>query len=474
MALSEQKLGVFAQVAAMKVLAEDIKSNKQNLWQTLQTVSKDPIEFLMNLIEELIGYEALRDAFSDTMVNSLGDIEDKIKYVIKDKLKDLVSCGVNPELPYDFKYTGVGYDFKIKNIDFTNIFKLDPASTYGSFVYYDIPPQTNSSDLNTMLYYSIQDDGTEYNWGSQVGYNNITAVKFNSNSGTQTNIITIKASEYYSNNKKLGDWNNDYVDSLTLFPDSQFFVKVLDETFNILSTVIQKTPLQAEQEEKLNAIVDKLLDTEPDEYIDDSFFNFSNIELQKISDKARLKSLGINKLNGCYGYIQKTLPAKVLTSIESIESSLNIDQKTISINKSIDNFANDSASLGDDKDKYNIKLNFFVELIRGLMKSIVNILFSPKMILLFLVNYRIVQGNDAEVNSIDELVKSLKGLVKSLVDTIKGLVVSILLEIAMKEIKNLQKEVNDKILKELVSNKQKVLLSLIGVPQDTIRLATKF
>lgn len=472
--IQEQKNEVFAQIAAMKVLADDTTKQVQQLWQTLETVSQDPIIFLVDLIKELIGYEALRDAFSNIMATSLNTIEEKIKWVIKLKLKELLSCGVNPSIPLDLQYNGVGYDFQLKYVDFTNIFKLDPASTFGSFIYNDISSQINSTDMNTFLYYTIQDDYTEHLWGSQMGYNDLAAFKFKPNSGTETNIITVKASDYYSTNKKLADWNNDYVDSIDLLPDAQFFAKILDTVFNVFSQVIQKTSSQAEIEEKLNAIVDKMLETEPDTIIDDSFFNFSNIELRVISEKARLKALGITKLEGCYGYPQITRPQNVLASIEKIAQATTLTEKKTAIDFSIFKFANIAGSLGENKDKYNIKLNFFSELIRGLVKGIIAMIFSPKLILLFMVNFRIVQGTGVTINGVDELIKYLKSLIKDVIDQVKGIIVSFLLDIAMKEIKTMQAKFAQKISKELIKNKQKVLMSLIGVQQDTIRLATKF
>lgn len=472
--IQEQKSEVFGQIAAIKVLTDDVNSQKGNLWGSLNSISQDPINFLVDLIKELVGYEALRDAFSNTMASSLNTIEDKIKYAIKLKLKELLSCGVNPSIPDDFKYSGTGYDFKVTDFDYTDIFKLDPASTYGDFIYYDIASQLNSTDTNTFLYYTIQNENIEYNWGSQVGYNDITTFKFKPNSGGQTNIINIKASDYYSTNKKLNDWNNDYVNSIDILPDAQFFTKILDNTFNVFSGVINKTQSQSEAEEKINAIIDKMLDTDPDETINDSFFEFNNIELREISEKAKLKSLGINKLDSCYGYVQKTLPINVSNSINDIEQASSFNEKKIAIDNAINNFASNAGSLGNDTDKYNIKLNFFVELIRGLVKSIIAMILSPKLIAIFLVNFKITQGGNATFNGIDGLLKVLKSLFKEIIDQVKGIVVSILLEIVMKEIKKLQSQVASKISKELVKNRQKVLLSLIGVPQDIIRLTTKF
>jgi len=482
MEIQKQKSEVFAQVAALKVLVDDThnqdikyKSQTNQLWQSLQTIKKDPINFLLDLIKELAGYEAIRDSVSDALINSLGDLEDKIKFAIKLNLKELTSCGVNPSIPNELKYNGSGYQFNVNKIDYCNIFKLDPASEYGNFIYSDITPQINSTDANTFLFYTIQNSGVEQYWGHQVGFvNDIVAVKFDEQYGTETNIITIKASNYYSNNKKLSDWNNDYVDSIKLFPDAQFFAKMIDNIFNIFSNIIEKTTVQSEMEEKLNNIIDKLLETEPDDIIDDSFFTFTNVELLDISEKAKMKTLGISKLETCDTYATKINTTILNDSVNTIITANSIESKTIAINKSINNIADEASKNSDPKDRYNVKLNFFVKLIKALVKSIIGMIFSPKLILLFMVNFRIVQGTNATFNGIDELIKNLKVLIKEVIDIVKALVIKILLEKVLKEIKNLQSQVKDKIQSELISNKKKLTMSLLGVPQDIIRTINKF
>lgn len=472
--IQNQKNEVFSRIAALKVLADDSTNQTQELWESLQTITKDPISFLSDLIKELIGYEALRDGFINAMGPTLNFAEEKIKYSIKLKLKELLSCGVNPEIPNDFKYSSGGYNFKLSQLDFANIFRLEPSSRYGSFIYRDVSAELDSNDLNTVLYNTIQDDGTEHQWGEQMGYNDITTFRFDSSNGENINVLNVRASEYYSNNKTLTDWNDDYIDSIDFFPEPQFYGKILDTIFNSFSNVITKTPNQCETEEKLNRLVDKLLDTEPDEYIDDSFFSFNNVELREISEKSKLKSLGVTKLKTCTVYANKIDSNDILNAINNIENSATLEDKRNTLENSTNHFGELAGDIADTENKYNVKLNFFSELIRAITKSMVSTLFSPKILTSFLVNYKITQGNNAEFDSIEELMKLLKNLIKEIIDIIKGVIISSLLEIAMKEIKSLQSQVTSKILRELASNELKVLLSLTGVPQDIIRLATKF
>jgi len=485
MEIQKQKDDIFAKIAALKSLTDNnrseidgAKAKSMQLWETLRTTSKDPINFLIDLIKELVGYESFKTVVSDTLVLYLDDIEDKIKYAIKLKLKELISCGVNPQIPDNLKYTGAGYQFNVNKIDYTNLFKLNPSSEFGSLLYSDIPSEINSTDANTFLFHTIQDDGNENLWGPQVGYDDIMALKFDSELSTETNILTVKASDFYSTNKKLTDWNNDYIDSIDLFPDAQFFAKMIDTVFNVFGKIIQKSQTESEVEEKINTIIDKLLDTEPDDIIDDSFFSFTNIELRKISEKARLKSLGISSLDYCYSLGNSTDQNVLLDSVNEISSISTLEEKKTIIDNSIDAFGSptdiDLNENIDRKDKYNFRLNYFKELIKSLVKSIVSMILSPKMVLIFSINYKIVQGADATFDGIDALIIFLKSLFKEIIDTVKGQIVQLLLDLALTEVKKLQLDVSGDIQQELINNRRKILLSLVGVPSDLIKTISNF
>lgn len=470
--IQNQKSDVFAKISALKALSEDRNSNNGALWDTLKTVSKDPISFLVDLLKELVGYEQLRDTFAQTISNSGNDLEIKIKTAIKLKLRETINCGMNPNLPESFKYQNDGYNFNLKDIDFLNIFKLDPSSDYGNFIYYDIQNAFNSVDLNTVLYNTIQDEGIEHSWGQQVGFeNDIVTFKFNETFGNETNVLNVRASNYYSQNKKLNDFNDDFVDSIDLFPTAQFYSNIIDSVFNNFSQIIQKTESEVELEEKLKKIIDKLIETEPDDIIDDSYFEFTNLELQNIKEDAKLKSLGIKKLADCSQYTFKTPLDLLSTTISDVESSSSFVQIQTIIENSVEEFANSSPITNNGADNYSIRLSIFVELIKNLILTIIKMILLPKLLILIMVNYKIIYGTIENVDII-EILRMLKTFFKEITDTVKGLITSILLKEALKEIKNLQSNVNDKINQELVNNQSKIVLSLLGVTQEIIRLTS--
>jgi hypothetical protein len=104
-----------------------------------------------------------------------------------------------------------------------------------------------------------------------------------------------------------------------------------------------------------------------------------------------------------------------------------------------------------------------------LIKGIISILLSPKVILSFVVNYKIVYGPDATFTDAIDFIKKNKNLMNSIMRSISEEIISILLAIALKEISLLVAAEFVKRQKEKATNKLAQLQSLIGVPANQIK-----
>jgi uroporphyrinogen-III decarboxylase len=94
------------------------------------------------------------------------------------------------------------------------------------------------------------------------------------------------------------------------------------------------------------------------------------------------------------------------------------------------------------------------------------------MILLFVLNYKITNGNLSNYKSITEFIKNNSQLFKSIIDTVKDIIIAYLLKLVLKEITRLVASQKIKNLTEKANNKKAQILSLLGVPQETIKLIT--
>jgi len=458
MPLKDEKSKIFADISALKVMTSTRKRQGNHLWSSINQVSKNPIDFLSDLIKELAGYEALRETFVQSITTNLDVIEVKVKNAIKTSIKDSLGCSVNPAIPLDLRYDGVGYNINLKDVDIFKLFKINPLSNYGNLFYEDSANQINSTDFNTFLYYTIQDKENINYWSQQQGSEDILGVTFFQNFNGENNIINIKASEYYCNNKSLYDWYNDYIDSVRLLPTGQFFSDIIDSIFSLTTNIIKKSPEQLETEEKLNEIINRILNSDSEEPIDDSYFTFGDSDMANITDRIYNRSNKIKPLESCYRYASEINLDLILEVVNDIKTGATENKINI-INNAINRIGDNYSDTSDVKDKYNIKLKFLVDLINALVKSITTKLFSPKIIWMFLINYRIITNNDIKINGVEELIQFFKKTIKEIINAILGVITYFLLQLVLKKIKELQVEVVENISTELIKNKKKQLMS---------------
>ena len=471
MSIAQKKAKVFGNIAAAQTMTGNMpKLKNKNSFPSVNNKG-DAISFLTDIIISLIGTVALIGAIIDILTKSLGKIEKDIKKALKIELKSIVSCGVNPSLPAFIKSTGSGIVIEVKRIDFINLFKVDANTTVGKLLYNDVTPQlTDSTDFNTFLSGVIKNDGQTFVW------RNIFDVTFNSvgNATRPNNTFTIKAHSTYDT-KTLNDLNNDFIDSLTLFNTENIVVRIVEIIFGSISFSISKTRKQLEEEEKINKIIDKMVDEDintkdNDTQGDDGFFSFTNEEMVVIERRSSERQRGVIKIKTSED-VNSSVPVSSLTSFTQTMSVAQTEkEKKDSLTKNLNDMAEESSKkVTNQGDKYTVKLNFFMSIIKNLIKVIVGIVLSPKIVMIFLLNYKIVYGPNATYKDGVDFIRKNKKLFKQIIKRIAGMIIRILLAIAMRRITKLITDATKEKLKEKMVNKKAQLLSLTGVPQEALR-----
>jgi hypothetical protein len=498
MSILEKKNKVTGHVASHKVLAAD-KSDKFNKKKTesldsFKNTKGKVVDFLTDLLTILVGFKLLIDTIVDTFTYYLSKIEKEIKKGLKIELKSIVSCGVNPSLPDFLKspvYTS-GIVIELNKVDFFDIFKVDPKSTSGKLLYKDIPSNgdlTSSRDFNTFLYGVIQSPNQTFDWNNTSGVP-LMSITFNPdgvNNGP-TNILTIKSSPNYDN-KKLTDLNNDFLDTITLFNTQGIINRILDSIYGSISFTINKSKKQLINEAKINTVIENMMDADANDIISDKYFTFSNEEVFGHEEHATLRQQGVHILQ----LSTPTTASIPITMLTDMNDQLNlpnltpIQQKAI-ISDNLSKMAEQTTAnnlpnyppmpkipnlptmpvMPSVPDNVSIKLNFTTEIFKNFTKTIISSVLSPKVIMIFLINLKIVYGADATYTDGVDFIKKNKNIFKSLIKGITTIIIKILLGLALKEIAKLVAKVVVKKRIEKMKHRKDQMATLVGVPAQTL------
>ena len=468
MSLKDKKQKVFGEIAASKTLVEGMPLFK--LVSSLSSINNqnNPISFLTDLISSLIGQQDLINTVTHVLTHTLEDIEKELKNILKKTLRGIVTCGVNPSIPSFMKSTSTtGITIPVKMIDFMDQFKTDPTSNMGNLMYNNVvSPLTSSNDLNTFLYGVIQAEPTVVSWN----FNGNPMLNFQFNSlGSPNNTFTIKTHPNYDG-VSLNQLNDNFIDSLKLFDAKAIVNKIIDLIFSSISVNLNKTRKQLEKEAEINDVIDRLSQADVNEEISDCYFKFTNEEVSKQQAVANDRKNGVVRIKTS-NEIHTNMSSNFLEDFTNqYQATPTLVQQKIVINNSLNNMANNLASqVPTEEDSQTVKASFVSDIIKNLIKSISSIMLSPKIIVIFLINFKIVNGLSASYSDPIDFIKKNKALFTEVFKGINEMITKELMSIAMKYITQLAGEVALVKTIEKFDNRKQQLLSLVGVPQDALR-----
>lgn len=471
-------------IGALNTITSDMPNLKTTDSYSSINNNGNSTEFLIDLVKSLIGYEELKENVIDVLTRKLPEIESAIKKDLKKELKELVSCGVNPNVPDWFKSDSNGVTLKLDKIDFFDILKTDPESTYGSLLYDDVLSGENSTDFNTFLYSNIsknkneqtENGGLVSSWGSSVTSSDIMDVAYSPLGTTQNNIIKFTTNPNYDD-KKLTDFNNDFIDSVNLFGSDKMINNIIDSLFGTVAFSLNKSKKQLKIEAEIQQVLTSILNADEDDVIDDNYFTFDNEQLAEIESEVDNKKNGVMILETCNNTPVQLPIDLLLSSQEGINNAkanpngLSVEQAEFNaVEASIDILAEFQASFAvNEIDRPTIQVNFILDIIRKFMVSIINFVISPKLISIFAINHQIIYGEGSTYEDAIDFMKKNKNLVKTIANSIRDFIIQMLLVKALKyiSIKLSQKFSEDEIEKGKAYVSQ--LLSLTGVPPEIVR-----
>lgn len=466
-AVLEKKKKIFAKIAAAKAM---IGKKKKKLTKSMDSINNrgNSLSFLSDLIKSLIGSAVLIDVIVNFISNHMQEIEDLIKDSLKEELQKLVSCGINPTVPAFL--SSLGIIIELNKIDFLDLFKTDPNSKFGSLMYLDITsPLTNSTDFNTFLYGVIKDDGTQYTWDGMldITFNSVGAMvgtKFRPN-----NSLTIKLNPNFSLTK-LPNLNNSFITKGKLIDSEKVINKTIDAIYGSVSSVIQKSLKQLQAEAEINGVIDRIVESNSKETIDDGFFTFSNEEIYKQQEDALWRKKGILKLE-CCNKVPASIPPQMLLDLNAELSAATVYNKSEIIKNNINRMAEQNTANSDDpEDDTAIKLGFIQKVIDTIIKAIASTIISPKIVFIFLINFKIVYGESKEYANAIDFMKLTRNLFKLIIKKITEKFMKEMMKVALFYIGELTTEMAVKRRIEKANDKKSQLLSLTGVPQEVLRL----
>lgn len=455
------KQTLISEIEALKILNNGFPT--LILGNSMPSINNDEniLDFLIDLLKSIAGFEQIKAETINFLTYQINPFEATLKILLKNLLKKYFSCSIDAIIPETLITDGI--NISIGQIDFFDMFKTAPDSSVGKMIY-----GSDQQDLNTFIYNTIQDDGELNNW------KNIFNLKFLTSgivAGEQkNNILNLTIDSSYSG-KTVNTWVNNFIDSVAILTLPLLINRIFDNIFGIISLRIGKSFEKLEEEEELNLLIEKIIDL-PDRIIDNSYFNFTPDELDIINQFTKQKFQGIKILTTC-NFVESTVDFQTLSNLDTdlTNSSTLIEIKTL-LDNTFSILENQATENVNENDKKLSVLDFYSAFFRGIIKGIINILLSPKILFLFVSYFRIVNLTVGFRDLKDFIIEHREFFIEIVRNVVLPLIIDFLTNLILKLIKKLIIEDNLNKQKENLKNYQLQLYSLLGIPNRVTSIFT--
>ena len=139
--------------AAMSILNRFPDLNESNTELSFNT-STNPFTLFMDLFKTTTGYNKLISILAKFISYELPILESAVKSILIAKLKDIISCSVNPFFTEDILKNGIV--FNVEEIDIADVLKYSPYDKVGKYFYFDTEPTINEGETD----FAMTDDGS--------------------------------------------------------------------------------------------------------------------------------------------------------------------------------------------------------------------------------------------------------------------------------------------------------------------------
>jgi len=287
--------------------------------------------------------------------------------------------------------------------------------------------------------------------------------------------VTISSQSFFKNdvnkpNKTIYEFNNEYLENIRIFSPKVILTNMLEELLNGSLTAnlglnygINSDIINA----KVNQIIKNAIEVD-DTQVSDCYYSFSNEDFDEMLKQSELRKYSAKEVN------DELVPAIKLDSnigtdaIDSINSMATMHEKVSTITKTVYDI---SAIPAQDQQvsvygslALNYDSNWIINVISALINPIIRAIFSPQVILLFLIDFSMMGlVNMKDLNSLDLnaimtiLYRKLLSIFPSLIVWIKDQIVRILLDLYYKYVEPLILKLSILILQEQLNDWMKLL-----------------
>ena len=245
------------------------------------------------------------------------------------------------------------------------------------------------------------------------------------------------------------EFNYDYVMGMRLFDPKVLAASLLKNVMNIKAGInVSGSVERIEGIERIRTIVKNIINTN-EEGVSDCFYTFDNRKYDELLRRTAEKKAGRTSYN------------EVMDILSEYDDATELHERKEIISRAIEQAAVSVSEGSDDKDVFAVKYGFISDLVENLIMSLMEAILSPKVLMLFEVNQRLMGGTWKKF-SVQDIIKSMENIVMSIASEVRDLLLQELSKLLMSQLQPLMEVMNDALIRERLNDYAEVLRNIIS------------
>jgi hypothetical protein len=428
--------------------------------------------------------EYLKKVFSKTIANC----KPKISEILNTEAVNAIGCSQDQT----YQPNQVLY-IKVRSIDLFGMLKLNPNTDENKILYekYGINVGSVPFAMNKELYDRLQQPNVSFSTQYGVFYQGASKqdlfdIEYTTTDGSGNfgdfYKITLKPRQGVNN---IQEAIKDYYASLDILDFNNVVARLMDILTGFLQIQIGSGDLQISDMKKFEIILQRMLGLCFDENkeidvmgasktseldnFDDSFFQFTSIDLTEIQETISNIHEGVIKFVDCDNIILPVVPSNVT---EAINQFVFVPDQTVeeTINNAIS-----AVVPQNNEDGFGIKINFDKNLLKTIPKALLYALWSPKIILPIAIFLKALGNSVFDIiDSLMSFVQKMATLVSNIISQIGAIFVEELFKIIKADIQSLIQALILDVTSEKNETRTRVILRLIELLLTVARLVKDY
>lgn len=371
---------------------------------------------------------------------------------------------------------------KVKSTDIQNLLKRDPNDENAAVAYEKTPPTPNTIpySMNRELWDRLQHLNAPIPYYGASGQKlfDISYVQVAQPGNITGDFFKISLTNRIGGANTVSNFLIDYYKSIQILDTNNLFAQLMDQITGAISFDAKIGSGELEINNKFLLLLQRILglcfDSKREidvsgvskvaelDGVDESFFEFTDIDLRYIDQQISNTQKGVVEFEECENVLLPVDSKKIIDHLLKFNKATKIEDEQKLAESLTDILTEDERWKISVPNSVDIKLSVDLSFLTSLPKAIVMTLLSPKVILPLLIMLKAIGQTAGDlIENFLSLFKYLRKYIIGLMSSIGAIFVKELFEIIKKDIKKLVGEILGDIAKEKAMKKMAMILKLI-------------